>query len=148
MQPLAYVFLERNDWNEVNLFNNLFCIMIAFCGAGDRRCVCSAPAACLQRAVSLSLQLANITNTQIPDPSGPQGVHWRNLFDDYHISSALLRFSAVIISNTVIICCLWFRSVVTLCSKAPFNLQNTPTFPFDQSHSRLIKPCFTLNSSD
>lgn len=56
-----------------------------------------------------------------------------------HISSALLHLSAVIFSNTVIICCLQFLNT-TLCTKGPFNMQNPPTFPLDQSHSRLIKP--------
>ena len=108
--------------------------MIAFSGAGYRHSV-------FKRAVSLSLQLANITNTTIPVDC--REYIWGNLFDGYHISSALLHFPAVIFSEYCNDLLSLVCTVTTLCTKAPFNLHNPPSFPFDQRHSRLIKPWIT-----
>lgn len=95
--------------------------------------------ACLPKAVSLSLQLAGLTNTRA-ESTLKKSLWWLLCFISTSSFSSLHLFECLLRSPRF--------AAAALRTREPFSMQNPPALPFDQSHSGLIRASFTLNRSN
>lgn len=153
---LASVSLKKSDFKYfelgLNLIHSLFGFslgnnsLIAFFRRGNRHCVFTFSSIFAKsRQFVLTISKYN-KHTTIPEDCRESALKKSLWWPSYFINPSpfflrhLLKHCNHLLSSAC--------SVSALCTKHPSTCKNPPMFPFDQSHSRLIKPWITLNRSN